>query len=133
MTNVCSCWASILPAAPHTRRTAQAANETQNIVLLITSLLRCCCLGEAVIISARRVSWSAKKTRPDGSAGIVCRHSEEPNILEIPDDDETGILGGSMMCLIRLIAATLSLLIFSMPCFAQEWIDYSSRADFFAI
>ncbi len=37
------------------------------------------------------------------------------------------------MRLIRLIAATLSLLIFSVPCFAQEWIDYSSQADFFAI
>ena len=75
----------------------------------------------------------SEKTRPNGSAGIVCPHSEEAKIIEIPDDDETGILGGSMMRLIRLIAATLSLLIFSVPSFAQEWIDYSSQADFFAI
>src|SRR6266568_4003550 len=59
--------------------------------------------------------WKAKQTRDT-----------------VLDFDEIGSWGGSIMRLIPLIAAALSLFL-SGPSFAQEWIDYSSRADFFGI
>ena len=59
--------------------------------------------------------WRAKQTRDT-----------------VLDFDEIGSLGGSIMRLIPLIAAALSLFL-SGPSFAQEWIDYASRADFFGV
>jgi hypothetical protein len=49
-----------------------------------------------------------------------------------PELRQDGSLGESTMRRIPLIAAALSLFI-SVPVFAQEWIEYENRIDFFAV